>query len=151
MMMDANHTPPVFIDTNILLAATDLGRPHHGACKTLLERFMGGQEAAFISGQILREYAVVATRPEEQNGLQLSPNAVADNLNTFSSFLFFADESQAVASRFLELIEQFQLKGKRIHDANIAATMMTHGISRIHTYNAADYAPFSNIECITPK
>ena len=38
-----------------------------------------------------------------------------------------------------DLVRRYQVRGKRIHDANIVATMMTHGVSRLATYNVKDF------------
>ncbi len=41
--------------------------------------------------------------------------------------------------------------GKQAHDANIAATMLTHGIPRLLTFNAADFRRFDPlIEVVVP-
>ena len=40
------------------------------------------------------------------------------------------------------------LRGKRIHDANIVATMAVHGIHILLTQNGADFAPFNDIAIV---
>ena len=81
------------------------------------------------SGQVLREYLVVATRPAEVNGLGLSvPDALA-NVDEFARHLDLYDETVAVSTRLRQLALDHDLRGKRLHDANIVATMSVHGIS----------------------
>ena len=36
-------------------------------------------------------------------------------------------------------------RGKNIHDANIVAVMLTHGVRRLATYNQADFQRFDEI------
>ncbi|QXD23513.1 hypothetical protein F7C95_16535 [Opitutia bacterium ISCC 51] len=56
-------------------------------------------------------------------------------------------EETADTSIHLEnLIKRHRLKGKRIHDANIVATMRTHGLQQIATLNPADFRIFSDLE-----
>lgn len=141
----------VFVDTNILLAATDQDRPEHTCCTAILEALMGDSHAGYINGQVLREYAVVATRPTAQNGLELSPGATADNIDTFRSILFILDETRNVADELARLIRTHALHGKRIHDANIAATLIAHGLTEILTSNPKDYACFPEITCTPPE
>jgi predicted nucleic acid-binding protein len=43
------------------------------------------------------------------------------------------------------LVRQYQIRGKQIHDANIVAVMLTHGIHRLATYNQADFQRFGEI------
>ena len=61
----------LFVDTNVLLTATDESRPQHRDAGRLFgESGLHGLHLA-ASGQILREYLVVATRPPDTNGLGL--------------------------------------------------------------------------------
>lgn len=147
------HAEPkkVFIDTNILLAATNQDRPEHAQCTAILEAMMSDAHTGYVNGQVLREYAVVATRPKVQNGLDLSPEAAADNIDTFRSILFILEETRSVADEPVRLIRTHELHGKRIHDANIAATVIAHGLSELLTSNPKDYAPFPEITCTRPE
>ena len=113
-----------FIDTNVLLTASDKDRPNHTAAVHFLESGLRGEKRLFTNGQVFREYLVVATRPVENNGVGLSPNDALSNLHTFSASIQLLNESQAVAQKLHKLAADYQLKGKRIHDANIVATML---------------------------
>jgi predicted nucleic acid-binding protein len=42
-------------------------------------------------------------------------------------------------------VGQYQIRGKRIHDANIVAVMLTHGVYRLATYNQVDFQQFEEI------
>jgi predicted nucleic acid-binding protein len=44
--------------------------------------------------------------------------------------------------RLLELLVQNHCADKQVHDANVAATMLVHGIEAILTLNTADFAQF---------
>ena len=70
----------VFLDTNVLLAVTDEGRTEHGAARAILERGPTAGTALYTSGQVLREYLAVATRPESVNGLGLPLPQALDNV-----------------------------------------------------------------------
>ncbi len=135
-----------FVDTNVLLAGTDESRSHHAAALAFLETGVAGEQRLFASGQIFREYLVVGTRPVEANGLGLTPAAALANIREFQSCVQPLDENKDVAERLLGLVSTHQLKGKRIHDANIVATMRAHGLARVRTNNPEDFAPFEGIE-----
>jgi predicted nucleic acid-binding protein len=49
------------------------------------------------------------------------------------------DETDLTAANLRDLVRRYQVRGKRIHDANIVATMMTHGLARLATYNQRDF------------
>ena len=138
----------LFLDTNILLTATDTLRPMHEEAKRLLaEAGPHGYHLA-ASGQVLREYLAVSTRPEASNGLGLPmPDAVA-NIDQFLRFVAVFDETETVALRLRELVMTSGVRGNCIHDASIAATMMVHHIRVLVTRNCADFAPFGEIEAL---
>lgn len=56
----------LFIDTNVFLAATVKNRPDHDDALSLLNTVRGAGFHLAISGQVIREYMVVATRPPEK-------------------------------------------------------------------------------------
>ena len=138
----------VFVDTNVLLSATDESRAHHReAFRLIAESGARGVHLA-ASGQILREYLVVATRPAEVNGLGLAVADATANLRQFLRCLHTYDETEAVASRLRDLGLSHGLRGKRFHDANIVATMAAHGIRTLVTENEDDFKTFDEIETI---
>ncbi len=145
VMMDARRC---FIDTNVLLAATDSSRPEHNAALGLLEQALNGERRLFASGQIFREYLVIATRPTENNGLGIHPEKAVANLSEFRKCVQLLDETDATAKRLGKLVAGNNLRGKRIHDANIAAIMLENGLGRLLTGNHTDFKVF---EAIQPK
>ena len=139
----------VFVDTNVLLSATDESRSHHQeACRVIAESGTRGVHLA-ASGQILCEYLVVATRPVEVNGLGLAVADATANLDQFLRHLHLHDETEAVARRLRDLGLSQGLRGKRFHDANIVATMAAHGIRTLVTENEDDFTAFDEIETIS--
>lgn len=137
----------VFVDTNVLLSATDRSREHHDVSRRL---FLAAKRYGYhpaMSGQILREYLVVATRPVAENGLGLSTTEALHNAELFARApAVFCDEPESVSERLQALARTHDLKGKRLHDANVVATMLVHGISRLVTHNLGDFSGFPEID-----
>ena len=53
--------------------------------------------------------------------------------------------------QLLDLVRSVPMGGKQVHDANIVATMLAHGVGRLLTLNAADFRRFADrIELIVP-
>ena len=135
-----------FIDTNVLLTATNDTRKHHFAVKKLFKSVIqAGFHLAFC-GQIIREYLVVATRPVDVNGFGLRSGDAVHNIMEFQKLMLIYNEKKTTAESLQHLVVKYQLKGKRIHDANIVATMKTHGIKYLITDNSADFKCFEDIE-----
>jgi len=135
-----------FIDTNVLLTASDRDRPNHAEAVQFLESSLSGERRLFANGQVFREYLVVATRPLENNGFGLTPSDALTNLEAFGKCIQLLDESQTVAQQLQQLVKQHSLKGKRIHDANLVATMRENGLTQLKTYNYGDFSSFEGVE-----
>ncbi len=138
----------LFVDTNILLTATDERRSGHRDAQRLFNESRERGYHLGASGQILREYLVVATRPVSMNGLGLDTADAVANINELRRYVRCFEENEEVSHRLRKLAIAHGISGRRLHDANIAATMLAHGIERVVTRNAADFASFDGIEVV---
>jgi predicted nucleic acid-binding protein len=137
-----------FVDTGILVAATDTSRADHRASTALLT----GGVALVTSVQVLREYLVVATRPRDVNGLGLPLAAALGNVGAFRTAVRLLPEDLAVLPTFLALLDAAPSAGKRIHDAWIVATALAHGVPAIVTSNTEDLEPWrDHVAVISPR
>ena len=134
----------LFLDTNVLLAATDEGRDEHLAARAALEDWPAAGIAVYISVQVVREYLCVATRPEANNGLGLDASDALMNVRAFRARFHVLEDSGKVSDRLLALLDAIECRGKQVHDANIVATMSTHGIKTLVTLNVDDFARFAD-------
>lgn len=90
-------------------------------------------------------HLVVATRPVEANGLGLESTKALVNVEEFSRCVGLLEETAAVSRELRKPLDRHALHGKRLHDANIAATMLVHGVQQLVTDNTADFATFPEI------
>lgn len=140
-----------FVDTNVLLAATDEARADHDACLGILEGWPRSGVTLYVSGQVFREYLVVATRPPAANGLGLATSDAAGNVAAFDARTTFLDETRAVHRKLVEIVAGSRCSGTQIHDAIIAATMLVHGVEVVLTGNAGDFERFAPaIQVLSP-
>lgn len=136
----------LFLDTNILLTATDTSRGNHAEALNL---FKAALETGFhlcLSGQIIREYLSVATRDTAVNGLGMDTADALKNIREFKGRMTLLEETEETAEELLQLTGTHQLKGKRIHDANVTAVMKSHAVTKLITENTADFQVFPAIE-----
>ncbi len=138
----------LFLDTNVLLTATDESRQHHRFAKHLIASHHRSGFHLGISGQIIREYLVVATRAQDVNGLGLEPTDALKNVEVLRQRLVFFDETEAASNELMQVISKYLLIGKRIHDANVVATMPAHGLSKLITGNRRDFSSFQGVETV---
>ena len=132
----------VMLDTNVLIAATDEGRSEHRDALTVLNDWAAGPTDLCTSGQVLREYLAVATRSPEHNGLGLNRPDALENVRAFRGRTTLLAEDSKVADRLLGLLADVDCRGKQVHDANLVATMLVHGIGTVVTMNLEDFARF---------
>ena len=111
-----------FVDTNVLLDATDRARPRHQAALDLLER----RPRLVFSAQIVREYLVVATRPVQSNGLGLSLDRALENVVELRRAVRLLPEERPLLPALLGLLREVPASGKALHDALVIATMRVH-------------------------
>jgi len=134
----------VLLDTNVLLEATAPARDLHRAAVRVLDEWPNRGIRLCVSGQILREYLVVATRDPEHNGLGLSVTDALANVESFTERCRFLAESREVAQRLRELLRSVDCTGKQIHDANLVATCLAHGVPGLVTANTGDFERFED-------
>lgn len=134
------------LDTNVLLTATEPGRRGHAQALALLT----ADTRLGVSPQIMREYLSVATRPQSENGMGLRPEAAAANASSFLERCDLLAETVAVVQRLLALLPVGPTLGRQVHDANIVATALAHGVHRIVTDNVRHFARFADLIEIVP-
>jgi predicted nucleic acid-binding protein len=132
----------VMLDTNVLIAATDEGRAEHRDALTVVNDWASRRTELCTSGQILREYLTVATRPAARNGLGLNLPDALGNVHAIRGRTTLLAEDAKVADRLLSLLADVDCRGKQVHDANVVATMLVHGVRAVVTMNMEDFARF---------
>lgn len=139
----------LFVDANVLLTATEETRSRHRKALALLAESGPRGWRLAASGQVLREYLAVATRPVEANGLGIEPAKAVANVAEFLRRIHLCDEDDRVARRLRRLAAAHGLRGRRLHDGNIAATMICHGMRDLVTENGGDFATFEEIRALS--
>lgn len=141
-MMDADR---IFVDSNVLLACSDGTRAAHENSIRFLEKAEKGDCRLFTCGQVFREYLVVATRPVDENGMGLSPEDSYENVQLFRKIIQMLDETSDTLAELVKMVKKYDLKGKRIHDANLVAVMRMYGLNHLKTWNPKDFSAFSEL------
>jgi predicted nucleic acid-binding protein len=140
-MMDADAC---VVDTNVLVYSTVSGNPWHQQARQWLSAIQNAGVRLCVTTQILREYLVILTRGAVfENSFEV--DQVLAQIEAFLPSFAVLDEPVEVANLLRGLVRRHQIRGKRIHDANIVAVMLAHGVHRLATYNRADFDQFNEI------
>lgn len=139
----------IFVDTNVLIYATDPQSPLQPMAAQLLEQASATDVIMAVSPQVLREYLAVAGRASSAGGTLQLADALA-NIESFRATMRVLEEGSASLDQLSGLLRQIPTAGRRVHDANIVGTMLAHGVQRLLTHNTADFARFAHLIEIVP-
>jgi predicted nucleic acid-binding protein len=135
----------LFIDTNILVYATNLSSPlYKVALDKLVKARQSGTEL-IISIQTLREFLATTVRLK----IQSMPDILQD-LKAFQNDFKVVEDNLRVFNALENIVQNFQVGGRKIYDANIVATMVTYQISHLLTHNVADFNRFVPLITVVP-
>ncbi len=139
----------IFVDTNVWVARILKNHTFHKRAKDALDEHTKNKEYLYISSQIIREIISVCTLGK---GLSrpLTWDELYQELAAVLKQVVLLPENSKTVARLVDLGKQYRVRGKQIHDANIAATMLANSISRILTFNPDDFKRFDEIEVIIP-
>ena len=100
--------------------------------------------------QNIAEIWAAATRSSAQNGLGLPVAVVAAALDHIERVFALLPDHPAIYDHWKRLVMTHEVVGNRVYDARLVAAMTVHGIGRILTFDAEDFARYG-IEVIHPS
>ena len=121
----------------------------HTVALHALNKLQANKTACYISRQVLREFMCIMTRPKTFLPMPDMTTVMAQ-VQYLENHMHILEEDYYTTQTLLGLLAKFSVGGKRIHDANIVATMMVHGISHLRTHNVKDFEAFSSLITIHP-
>ncbi|MBS1794304.1 MAG: type II toxin-antitoxin system VapC family toxin [Acidobacteria bacterium] len=137
-------------DTNIILRLAEPAHPmHDAALKAVAKLFSDGQNICLLP-QNLIEFWNVATRPADKNGFGWTANQTDAEVTVLESTFTILPDTPAIYTEWRRLVADHSVLGKQVHDTRIVAAMNVYQITRLLTFNAADFRRFSNIVLINP-
>jgi predicted nucleic acid-binding protein len=139
----------LFVDTNILIYATDTLSQLQAVAASALQHAFSSGTSLVISPQIMREYLSAATRKGVTQGHPALVDILA-SVRTFRRDFTIVEDTPLVLDHLLQLLQTFPTAGKQVHDANIVATMQAHNIQHLLTHNVTDFNRFAGLITIVP-
>ena len=140
---------PVFVDTNVLVYARLVASQFHAAAVATLDQLTLSGVELWTSRQGFREYLATMTRPGTMTPPPTAAALVAD-IRGFEARFRVAEDGPAVTAELLRLLAAVTVQGRQVHDANIVATMLAHGVPNLLTHNAADFARYVPAITVVP-
>ncbi|MBM3149679.1 MAG: PIN domain-containing protein [Chloroflexi bacterium] len=141
---------PVFIDTNILVYASNEDSLHHAKAKAVIQSINDGDLPACLSTQVLAEFFATVTNSRKV-ARPLKPGQAAEAVEGYlDSDILKLAPNEDILRLTLALAEQHQVIGPDIFDAQIVATMLQNRVRTIYTANTDDFKKYSEIKTVNP-
>lgn len=83
------------------------------------------------------------TRPQTWP-VPLTRDQVLDDIDRLAAGFQVLEDGPLVTETLVALCREAPVAGRRIHDANIVATMLAHGVRQLVTFNVADFRRFGD-------
>lgn len=140
----------ILLDTNILVHATGEKSLRHAKARELRDQGVAGHFGACIAAQILTEFYAVVTDPRRFQP-PLTPSQAQREVRAYlSSPLKLILPKETTPTRMLNLLGSRSLRGGKIFDVFLAATMLDNGVEKIYTENVTDFEGIRGIEARDP-
>ena len=141
----------ILLNTNILLYRADEVSPHYETAKSLIGKGFAGGIHLCVCPQVLVEFFSVVTNPKRMTGKPLEPKEALEEVKRIlysENIAMICPEGDAL-NKTIELSEKYVLKGPKIFDAQIVATMLSNGVEQIYTFDKG-FSMFEEIEALIP-
>jgi predicted nucleic acid-binding protein len=134
----------ILLDTNLLARLTTTNHPHGSLARQAITALLRRGERLVIVPQNLYEFWAVATRrpgpaPSGQNGLGFNVAQASQWIGFFRRRFALLPDRPDLPDRWHELVSTNAITGFRSHDARLVAAMQCYGVSRLLTFNGADF------------
>lgn len=115
---------------------------------TAVPQILRSGETVYITLQVLTEAWRAMTAPTNANGFDFPISVSAAAINDIEPlFTLLAEDVPAIYPEWKRLIVQHQVKGLKVFDARLAATVLVHKIDRILTFNTSDFTRYGIAVC----
>jgi predicted nucleic acid-binding protein len=137
-------------DTNLLLRLADPASPQHPVATNALAGLLARSDEVYLTPQNFIEFWAVATRPVEANGFGWTSERTAKEVTDLQARFPLLPDSPDIFTRWLELVKQLPVHGKRVHDARLVAVLQAHAVEHLISFNTSDFTLFSSLSLVDP-
>jgi uncharacterized protein len=139
------------LDTNVLVYALFADAEHHRPARRLLDQAERDDADFCLTPQILTEFYAVVTNPRRVTQAK-SPGEALDVIDAILSLpsITLLSVPIDIVTQWTRLLRQHPVTGADVFDVLLAATLRSHGITRIYTFNRADFERFDGLDVLTP-
>lgn len=138
-------------DTGILLRLFNKADPDCVPVRNALLKLRRDGHGFVVSTQNIAEFWNVSTRPASaRGGFGLSIEETDRRVRVIERLCTVLPENASGYAMWRNLVKTHSVQGVQVHDARLAAWMLSHAVSHLLTLNEADFARYPNITAVSP-
>lgn len=137
----------VFVDTNVFIYAILEDSPFRELARHEMSKLEEAGSELWISEQVIRESICVLTKKQITTPLPSCEVAVRD-VKALAQYMNVCSNRVQEREYFFDLVQRYQLRGAKVYDAGIVASMKTSEIPLLLTNNAKDFETMLDRESI---
>jgi len=139
------------LDTNILLYASNTSCPEHAAARPVVDQLLAKPGDWVIADQVLLELYRALRNPK----VLARPRSAGEAARLIN---FYREEAgcahvgyeEGVWKLLFPLLEKTGFPAARTFDAQLAATLRHHGVTRFYTRNTKDFSGYGIRDIVNP-
>lgn len=141
------------VDTNVLLRFLRLDDPNNSIVKEAVNRLEERGNELRTTSQNFMEFWNVSTRPIENNGFGYTTSETDQFLQTLELLFPLLQDSPDIYPEWRKLVVVYKVSGIQVFDARLVASMISHNIKHILTFNTTDFTRYApeGITTVNPK
>ncbi len=141
----------ILADSGILLRLFDLTDPRHAAAQGAVRALLIQGHELVTAAQNIAEFWNVCTRPDTaRGGFGLSLVETELRLQRLERDFALLPELPTTYAIWRGLVVAHAVLGKQVHDARLAALMLSHGVTHLVTLNGRDFTRYPGLTAIDP-
>ena len=142
---------PYLFDTNIFLRLASQNDPQRPTALGALQKLRAQNEVLCYTPQVLSEFWNVCTRPAtSRGGLGLSLVQTERKARVIERYFRLLPDSLVTFQEWRRLVSAHSVMGVQVHDAKLAASILTYGITHLLTFNIDHFKRYSGFTAVNP-
>ncbi|CAN5616638.1 hypothetical protein BH20ACI4_BH20ACI4_05190 [soil metagenome] len=143
---------PHLFDINCFLRLADKNSPQRAIVLNAIRKLRANNEILYYTPQIPAEFWNVCTRPTSaRGGFGLSFEQTERKANILQKYFHLLPDNPATFYEWRKLVSDHKIVGLQVHDTKIVASMLTHKILTLVTFNEKDFKRFAQITAVNPR
>ena len=132
------------VDTNVLLRFSRHSDPNYQIAQNAVNKLKIEGHQLQTTLQNFAEFWNVSTRPANQNGFGRMLSETELFLQELELLFPLLLDSPEVYPQWRRLVVKYNVSGVQVHDARLVATMITHDVTHILTFNVTDFERYAS-------